>query len=119
MAKCFKFSNFLEHPLKLMFWKDELQVGKRITKLKDSLRNHCDQLRLSAAAQVYKDEAYGDSLITYAIASTYEQRVAKFTADREFEIYKSLPISDNRLKQNIMILSGDPPFEAFKEKNGS
>ena len=116
VPKCFKFCNFLEHPTELMFWQNGLQVAKRITQLKLSLRNHRNQLRLSAAAQIYKDEAYGDSILTYAIASQYEQRAAKLVADREFEVYKSLPISDDRLKSNIMIPSGDPSFEAFKNK---
>ena len=110
VPKCFKFCNFLENPLELMFWQDDLQVAKRVTQLKLSLRNHRDQLRLSAAAQIYKEEAYGDSILTYVIASQYEQRVAKLVAAREFEVYKSLPMSDDRLKSNIMIPSGDVDF---------
>ena len=63
---------------------------------------------------MYKNEEFGDSLLTYAVANIYEQLVKKMTQKKEFEIYKSLPISDDCLKHNMIIPSGNPAFEAFK-----
>ena len=110
------FQCVLVDPLEVMFWKEDLQVGTRISSFKRTLDKMNDHVRMHALVDVYKDYVFGDRLQYYALFSHLATRLLKKQKEVEISNYKNATISDVRFQKHLCLSQGDESMKTFVSK---
>ena len=112
--QCIYFSNLIEHPMSIMFWKNNHHTS-RVVDLKASLADLKDMQNVASTVSVFLEELYGDAMMTYALAEYWEHRTKRVALEMEAQKYKEAPASDAKIESRLVLKNNDKDFTEFRE----
>ncbi len=112
-SHCIFFSNFLDHPRDILFFKRG-HDATRMSQVKAYLHNWKDVDHINAAVRVFLDEVYGDPLMTLSLSEWYQHQELQFKARAEMEAYKAAPVSDAKVETRLLLKNEDDAFKSFR-----